>query len=78
MEVVSTPLYLRLTSRNLFDITDGDQKLFSDFADFVKNFNDYISKEWDDKVQSRQGEVTPEEMKPVEGFVDIDIDEDKK
>ena len=27
-----------------FDITDGDQKLFSDFADFVKNFNDYISK----------------------------------
>lgn len=61
-----------------FDITDGDQKLFSDFADFVKNFNDYISKEWDDKVQSRQGEVTPEEMKTVEGFVDIDIDEDKK
>ena len=61
-----------------FDITDGDQKLFSDFADFVKNFNDYICKEWDDKVQSRQGEVTPEEMKTVEGFVDIDIDEDKK
>ena len=43
-----------------------------------KNFNDYICKEWDEKVQSRQGEVSPEEMKTVEGFVDIDLDEGNK
>ena len=61
-----------------FEITEADQKLFSDFVDFVKNFNDYICKEWDEKVQSRQGEVSPEEMKTVEGFVDIDLDEGNK
>ena len=61
-----------------FDITEEDQKLFGDFTDFVKNFNDYICKEWDEKVQSRQGEVTEDEMKTVEGFIDIDNDEDVK
>ena len=29
-----------------FDVTDEDQKLFGDFVDWIKNFNDYICKEW--------------------------------
>ena len=58
-----------------FEITENDQKLFTDFNDFIKSFNDYIFKQWDEKVQTRQGAVSQDEMKTVEEFIDIDSDE---
>jgi hypothetical protein len=53
-----------------FDVTDEDQKLFGDFVDWIKNFNDYICKE--EKVESRQNPVSEEEMETVESFIDIE------
>ena len=55
-----------------FDVTDEDQKLFGDFVDWIKNFNDYICKEWEEKVESRQNPVSKEEMETVESFIDIE------
>ena len=55
-----------------FDMTEEDQKMFRDFNDFVKNFNDYICKEWDNRVQNRQGEVSKEDIQTVEDFIDIE------
>ena len=55
-----------------FDMTEEDQKLFRDFNDFVKNFNDYICKEWENRVQNRQGEVSKEDIQTVEDFIDIE------
>jgi len=55
-----------------FDVTEEDQKLFSDFVDWIKNFNDYICKEWEQKVETRQNPVSPEEMETVESFIDIE------
>jgi hypothetical protein len=55
-----------------FDVTDEDQKLFGDFVDWIKNFNDYICKEWEEKVESRQNPVSEEEMETVESFIDIE------
>ena len=55
-----------------FDVTDEDQKLFGDFVDWIKNFNDYICKEWEKKVESRQNPVSEEEMETVESFIDIE------
>jgi hypothetical protein len=55
-----------------FDVTEGDQKLFGDFVDWIKNFNDYICKEWEEKVESRQNPVSEEEMETVESFIDIE------
>ena len=55
-----------------FDVTDEDQKLFGDFVDWIKNFNAYICKEWEEKVESRQNPVSKEEMETVESFIDIE------
>ena len=55
-----------------FDVTEDDQKLFGDFVDWIKNFNDYICKEWEEKVESRQNPVSEEEMETVESFIDIE------
>ena len=55
-----------------FDVTEEDQKLFGDFVDWIKNFNDYICKEWEEKVESRQNPVSEEEMETVESFIDIE------
>jgi hypothetical protein len=55
-----------------FDVTAEDQKLFGDFVDWIKNFNDYICKEWEEKVESRQNPVSKEEMETVESFIDIE------
>ena len=55
-----------------FDVAEEDQKLFGDFVDWIKNFNDYICKEWEEKVESRQNPVSKEEMETVESFIDIE------
>lgn len=55
-----------------FDVTDADQKLFGDFIEWIKNFNDYICKEWEEKVETRQNPITPEEVETVESFIDIE------
>jgi len=55
-----------------FDVTDEDQKLFGDFVDWIKNFNDYICKEWEEKVESRQNPVSEEDIETVESFIDIE------
>ncbi len=55
-----------------FDVTEADQKLFGDFIEWIKNFNDYICKEWEEKVETRQNPITPEEVETVESFIDIE------
>lgn len=58
------------------EITNDDQEMFGNFLEWVKNFNDYICKEWDDKVAQKQEEdrnVIPEEdMATVEDFIEIE------
>jgi len=58
------------------DITNEDHELFGNFLEWVKNYNDYICKEWDEKNAKRHEEesnIMPEEdMVTVEGFIDID------
>ena len=46
----------KLDMTKSLDISSEDQKLFSDFMDWVKNFNDYIYKDWDEKAYANQKE----------------------
>ena len=57
------------------DISSEDQKLFSDFMDWVKNFNDYIYKDWDEKAYANQKESSQEDIDTVEQFIDVELEE---
>ena len=57
------------------DISNEDQKLFSDFMDWVKNFNDYIYKDWDEKAYANQKESSQEDIDTVEQFIDVELEE---
>mgnify|MGYP001161373126 CR=1 FL=1 len=57
-----------------FEITEEDEKLFHDFNDFIKNFNDYICKQWEEKVQTEQKNPSAADVETVEDFIDIDVD----
>tara|TARA_Y100000004_G_C8944968_1_gene425886 strand:+ start:677 stop:1609 length:933 start_codon:yes stop_codon:yes gene_type:complete len=63
---------------NVLDIKTEDHDTFSNFMDWVKNYNDYIYKEWEEKVHTRQNAMSDEDEQTVDGFIDIDVDEGKK
>jgi hypothetical protein len=56
---------------NAVDITDEDQKKFSDFIEWINNYNEYIVKTWNEK---REIKMSAEEEDLVEDFIDIDDD----
>jgi hypothetical protein len=63
---------------SVLDIKTEDHDTFSNFMDWVKNYNDYIYKEWEEKVHTRQNAMSDEDEQTVDGFIDIDVDEGKK
>ena len=72
-----TPI-VQLNTTNKIDISDSDHKVFGDFLDWVKNYNDGIISKWDTKVAEKQDEVSEEDMETVEDFIDVEIDTDVK
>jgi hypothetical protein len=58
-----------------YEITEAEHKLFSDFMDWIKNFNDYIYKEFDEKAYANQKTSSDEEIETVEQFIDVEIEE---
>jgi hypothetical protein len=52
-----------------------DKKLFGEFSMFIKGFNDWVCKEWDNNVQKRQGDVSEADQEVIEDFIDIDTEE---
>lgn len=57
------------------DIHSKDNETFTNFLDWIKNYNDYIYKEWDEKCNARHKSVSEEDMDVVEEFIDVDTDE---
>ena len=72
-----TPI-VQLDTTNKIEISDSDHKVFGDFLDWVKNYNDGIIIKWDTKVAEKQDEVSEEDMETVEDFIDVEIDTDVK
>ena len=60
---------------NALDITDKQHKLFEEFVQWIKNYNEYIFKTWTDK---RESELTDEETSTVNQFVDVELETDDK
>jgi hypothetical protein len=58
------------------EVKPEDEELLGNFLEWVKNFNDYICKEWDDKAMKRQEEsakaVPEDEAELVEDFIEIE------
>ena len=57
-------------------ITEQDQELFGNFLAWIKNFNDYICREWEEKSIKRHEEMSTEDVDTVEEFIDIELEED--
>ena len=53
------------------EIVDADQDVFKDFMEYIKNYNDYINTQWSEKA-SDEPDISKDDMKVVESFVDID------
>jgi CO dehydrogenase/acetyl-CoA synthase beta subunit len=60
------------------EITEEDHKVFGDFLDWVKSYNDGIVSAWDTRVSEKQDEVSEEDMETVEDFIDVEMDSDAK
>jgi len=56
---------------NTIELSQADQQSFTDFMNWVQNYNDYIIKKWDEK--SRTKEDVDEDM--VENLVNLDSEE---
>ena len=58
------------------EIKPEDEELLVSFLEWVKNFNDYICKEWDEKATQRQEEsvnaISEDEAELVEDFIEIE------
>jgi hypothetical protein len=58
------------------EVRPEDKELLGNFLEWVKNFNDYICKEWDEKATKRQEEsvkaMSEEEEELVEDFIEIE------
>ena len=55
------------------DLTDADQTKFSDFIEWINNYNEYIVSAWNEK---RTEKIEAEDESLVEDFIDIDADGD--
>lgn len=58
------------------EIADAEHALFADFMSWVDNYNNYIVNAWSEKVKSASP-MDDEDVETVEGFVDIEIDDDE-
>lgn len=58
------------------EIKKEDEELLTSFLEWVKNFNDYICKEWEEKAAQRQEEsinsIPEDEVELVEDFIEIE------
>ena len=52
------------------DLSEGDQTKFTDFLEWINNYNDYIVSAWDEK-RSKKMESEDEEL--IEDFIDIEV-----
>jgi len=57
---------------NTLDLTDKEQAVFSDFMQWVQNYNEYIVNMWTTKVNEHDDD---DDEYIVDGVVDIDVDE---
>ena len=60
----------------VLDIKEEDHKIFSDFVDWIKNYNDYIYKEWSDKNLAKQEQMSDDDIDTVDQFIDVEMDKD--
>ena len=58
---------------NQIDLTEGDQQKFSDFIEWINNYNDYIVNAWNEGSAKRQ-EASDDEL--VADFIDVETDEE--
>ena len=59
------------------NITDDDQVLFTQFQEFVSNYNGWVVSEWDKLAQPQ--DISDEDKDIVDNFIDVDLDgNDKK
>tara|TARA_Y100000593_G_scaffold34145_1_gene67066 strand:+ start:6423 stop:7310 length:888 start_codon:yes stop_codon:yes gene_type:complete len=56
---------------NSLNITDAEQKTFSDFMAWVDNYNTYIANSWSEKTNSS---LSNEDAESVEDFIDIEVE----
>jgi hypothetical protein len=70
-----TPVSVPVDMTKAFDIGAEEQTLFSDFMDWVKNFNDYIYKQFDEKAYANQKVSSDDEIETVEQFIDVELDQ---
>ena len=74
--VTQTEVIVLLLGQLLLAEAVEDEELLGNFLEWVKNFNDYICKEWDDKAMKRQEEsakaVPEDEAELVEDFIEIE------
>ncbi len=64
---------LDLTTK--LDVVEEDHKIFGDFMDWIKVHNDKVVSKWDELVARKQGDVSANDMKLVDNFVDVDLNE---
>jgi hypothetical protein len=68
--------YLPTTSLDIttsIDLSEEDQTKFSDFLEWINNYNDYIVSAWNEK---RTEKARAENDALVEDFIDIEVGED--
>ena len=58
------------------DITDNDQILFTQFQEFVTNYNGWVVSEWDKFVASE--DISDQDKDIVNEFVDVELSTDEK
>ena len=57
-------------------ITDEDHETFGGFLEWIKNYNDYIYKEWDAKQEQIRESLSTEDEELVEDFIDVEVDDE--
>ena len=65
-----------LDTTKTVDITDNDQLLFTQFREFIENYNGWVVKEWEKNVVEE--DISDEDRDIVDNFVDIEMDEESK
>ena len=62
-------------NKDTIEIVDADQDPFSDFMQWIENYNVYIFNAWKDKAGNTEDVISKEDAKVVEEFVKVTDDE---
>ena len=62
----------KVNTDTIHNISKEDEKTFSNFIDWIKNYNDYVCKEWDKHNSDKREELSHEDKETVEEFIEID------